>query len=489
MTAPTDHRAQTESLASLLLIAVVVVSATTFGAYYVASTTGGAGGGAAGGAGGAVGAEVDVSIAATERQLTLSHNGGATLSTADLRVTVENASGEYDFGFENGTVRGGDADGRFEPGETWALDWTQSAGSEVTVTLVDASSGIVVSRSLTVESSTTSDGDGSAEGAGAGELTIAVDAGDDRRVSGEAGSAVGLNGSVPDSADNLAYEWRVVDDDGLSPDAIEITNAETLDPTFEVRENVTDRNRTVTVEFTAENGTASGRDSVSVTVEAINRPPVADAGEDRTWDGDDEDRDGSEDGRGPPDDKPGPPEESEKDGSNSIRAPGSAVVRPAVTIDSAPVFADSDGGDVDLDDPYVELNGSGSFDPDGDDLQYDWQVVDRGDFQSDELDLVDADSTKPKLVLLALPEEEYRNVTVELTVTDTSDATDSDRVNVTAVPTDEFEREDIGPPWIPDFLEKLFERFLGDRPDQNDGPSDGPEDEDSIFGSLLRLLE
>ena len=88
----TTDRAQVESLGSLLLVAVVVISAGTFGVYYVASTTGGSAGGAAGGAGGAD--SIYPVVDATQDELRLSHNGGASVPISDLRVIVEKGSGE-----------------------------------------------------------------------------------------------------------------------------------------------------------------------------------------------------------------------------------------------------------------------------------------------------------------------------------------------------------------------------------------------------------
>jgi hypothetical protein len=127
-----DHRAQVASLGSLLLVTVVVISAGTFGVYYVASVTGGTAGGAAGGAD-----SVSLAIEATQDELQLSHNGGESVSGSSFRVTVENASGEITYAFDDGVVRGGDGDNRLDAGEAWRLTWMQSPGTDVTVTVVD----------------------------------------------------------------------------------------------------------------------------------------------------------------------------------------------------------------------------------------------------------------------------------------------------------------------------------------------------------------
>lgn len=143
-------RAQSESLGSLLLVAVVVISVATFGAYYLASATSG------GGIGGSV--EVAVDASATTDTLTISHNGGDSVSTADLRVVVENESGEYTYAVSDGTILdGGGADGQFDAGETWELPWNQSAGSDVKVSLIDADSEALLFRETITVSTTATD--------------------------------------------------------------------------------------------------------------------------------------------------------------------------------------------------------------------------------------------------------------------------------------------------------------------------------------------
>ena len=121
-------RAQSESLGTLLLVAVVVISVGTFGIYYVASVTGDTGGENS----------VSLDIDATPEELRLTHNGGESVSGSSFEVTVKNASGESTYVFDDGTVRGGDGDGRLDAGEVWRLPLTQSAGSEVVVTVVNA---------------------------------------------------------------------------------------------------------------------------------------------------------------------------------------------------------------------------------------------------------------------------------------------------------------------------------------------------------------
>ena len=185
----TTDRAQVESLGSLLLVAVVVISAGTFGVYYVASTTGGSAGGAAGGAGGAD--SIDPVVDATQDELRLSHNGGASVPISGLRVIVENGSGEYTYAFDEGMVRGDDGDATFDAGETWRLAWNQSPDTEVAISLVDADADRLLFR---------------------GSATVGSPATDSFRAIGENVSA------DPDgeesSDDGPSEPWLDVDDDG-----------------------------------------------------------------------------------------------------------------------------------------------------------------------------------------------------------------------------------------------------------------------------------
>jgi hypothetical protein len=482
MTDRSLDRAQAESLGSLLLVAVVVVSGATFGAYYVASTGGGGAGGSAGSAGGAAGSTVDLTLSATEDALRLSHNGGPSYGIGTLRVTVRNDSGEFAYAFSDGQIRdGGDANGQFDPGETWRLGWRQPAGESVTVAVVNADSETLVLRqTTTVESATVGESRESAEGTDTSEAVVGVDAGPRRTVSGESGSSVALDGTVNGSANDLGYDWEITDDDGVATEAVGLTDETTTDPTFNVYENVTD-NHTVEVEFTASNDTASGADRTAVVIEGFNRPPVADAGEDREWDGDgedsDEDRDRDDDGDGDDDgdddsNDGGDEEEDDSDAlANPVTVPGAAVIYPPGVDAGLP---DDTDDDTELDDPSVELNGTGSYDPEGGELQYEWTVTGRDGFDSDALDLLDAQSATPRVVLRSLPESERRNVTVELTVTDPEGATDTDRVNVTVHPEAEEEDESLR-----DVLEELWESlFGGNVGDDGDDGGDGEDRDD-----------
>ncbi|RLM57104.1 hypothetical protein DVK02_04730 [Halobellus sp. Atlit-31R] len=436
---PTD-RGQAESIATVLLVAVVVVSATTFGAYYVESSTEGSAGGAAGSAGSASGTPVEITMAATDESLTLVHNGGPSVASDALRVVVANASGEFSYDFESGQIRdGGGTDGRFDPGETWRLGWDQAGGSEITVSVVDDATGsLLFQQTVTIESAAESDTDGRADGMDAAERTLAVDAGPQRTVSGERGSSVGLDGSTGASGDSVTYRWEIVDYDGLSTTAVAVVDADSLDSTFEVRENVSDATHTVVVELTVENATASGEDRTAVTVEQANQPPVADAGEDKALESnDDTDRGDEEENNGRGDGGDGGDDGSDGDGRNDalekpLYVSGAAVLYPP-TGQMAPAAADVDGSNQ-PEGPHVELNGSGSYDPDGGRLQYEWTIVGYGGLEASNVKLTQSDTATPEFILLRPRIPGPRTATVKLTVTDSAGTTATDRVNVTMYP-------------------------------------------------------
>ena len=184
----TTDRAQVESLGSLLLVAVVVISVGTFGAYYVASATGGTAGGAGG---------LDLVVEATQDELRLSHNGGGSVPIADLQLVVENASGEDTYAFDEGTIRGGDGDDRFDAGEIWRLAWEQSPDTEATISLVDTNADQLLFR---------------------GSARVRSPAADSVRAIGENVSTDSVSddpeGGEDADADGPSEPWLDVDDDG-----------------------------------------------------------------------------------------------------------------------------------------------------------------------------------------------------------------------------------------------------------------------------------
>ena len=481
MTSAPDHRAQAESLGTVLFLAVVIVSATTFGAYYVSSQTGGSNGDAAGAAGSASGTPIEITMTATEESLTLSHSGGSSVSTDALRVVVTNSSGEFSYAFASGQIHnGGGGDGQFDPGETWQLGWDQAAGSEVTISVInDATETLLLQQTTTIGSPIESDADGSADGTDAVERTLVVDAGPQQAVSGEKGSAVGLDGSTSASGDEVTYQWDIVDYDGVSTDAVAVADADSLDSTFKVRENVTDANHTVVVELTVENATATGEDRTTVTVEQANQPPIADAGDDKELRANEEDDGDGHPGEGPPE-HAGPDNIGRGEGGalTEPSVPSAAVIYP-VSIEAVPIAAADDDAD-EIGGTFVELNGAGSRDPDGDELSYGWEITDRDGLTEETITLVDSESPTPKVVLVGAPPSDTRKVTVELTVSDVAGATDTDQVNVRVYP----ESDDDDGFWG-DFWDGFWDDFWGDDDDEPRGGGDG-WDWGDIFGGIWR---
>ncbi|WP_241432291.1 PKD domain-containing protein [Halogeometricum borinquense] len=469
-------RGQAESIGVVLLLGVVIVSASTFGFFYL---TDGFSNDVSGGSNGASGESVNIAGEVSHDQLELAHTGGRSLSMDRLDIVVRNASGTTEYDFEPALIIAGDGDETFEAGERWRLDWNQPVGEKLRVTVVDADRNrILFSETLVIPTTPTPEPDNPARG----ETPTATpeDDGDPPSavahggtVVGRAGETVTLDGSdtTDPDGDSLTYEWRIVDGDGLPPDAVRLVDDSTGTPnaTFEVRENVTDRSHSVTVELVVSDGNDSARDRATVEVEKYNRPPEADAGEDDSVDGDvsdddgddsdDDDSDDGGDGDGSDDESNGRGNGNGNDrgngngrGNGNARTTwsiGSSVARPAelgagstAGPSTAPAGASGTGsrsfvvggaakrptlvGGI----AEVRLDGSGSYDPDGDDLTYRWEIVDT-DGIGDILELSDRNAVRPVIGLTDVVLDRDRTVTVRLTVTDDDGATDTDTVNVT----------------------------------------------------------
>jgi hypothetical protein len=89
----------------------------------------------------------------------------------------------------------------------------------------------------------------------------------------------------------------------------------------------------------------------------------------------------------------------------------------------------------------VVLNGSGSFDPDGDDLIYSWDLDYGTDANSDGIQDNDRDLVGKEVTTVYFSQEEITYI-VTLNVTDT-ELSDMDTVRVTVLPTEEDEPPDI----------------------------------------------
>lgn len=95
-----------------------------------------------------------------------------------------------------------------------------------------------------------------------------ADAGGNRSVRGEDGANVTLDGTGSSDPDGeaLTYRWRITDRDGLPTGAVALANATEPRPEFRVTDAVEDRNHTVTVELTVDDGSGTDTDRTAVTV-------------------------------------------------------------------------------------------------------------------------------------------------------------------------------------------------------------------------------
>jgi len=129
-------RAQSESVAAVLLVGVVVISVGIVGLYAVeefASTTDGP--------------RTDVAVDVRTDALVVTHRGGASIPSADLRLIVRVNGSDAGLAWGDGSLDGGDD--VFDPGESWRVSRSDTPDSVVVVRLVHTPSNTVLVRTET----------------------------------------------------------------------------------------------------------------------------------------------------------------------------------------------------------------------------------------------------------------------------------------------------------------------------------------------------
>lgn len=249
-----------------------------------------------------------------------------------------------------------------------------------------------------------------------------ADAGSDTSVPGQDGNTVQLNGSESSDSegDTLTYSWQITSDETNGNVSLRDTGEENA--TLEVTDDVSG-NKTVTVELNVSDGdpaTVNSSDTVEVLV--YNTPPDADAGDDESVAGD-------------------------GDGSASMAPPVSEVGGSLATADDTrfavvPPRTGSEMAQFGLLDS-VQLDGTGSSDPDGDTLRYEWEIVDRDGLSSSLVEVADNTSARPTFRLLGVVLDRDRTVEVRLTVRDGRGGVDTDTVNVSVLAGSDSERPTV----------------------------------------------
>lgn len=126
-------RAQSESIGVILLVAVVIISISAGGVYALGTVT----------------QSTDAPNAAVTGEIgtdgiALSHQGGDSLPSDDLRLIVRVNGSETEVAWADGTLSG--SDDTFGPGEEWNVSQSYDPGSLVAVILVDKPSNSVFFR-------------------------------------------------------------------------------------------------------------------------------------------------------------------------------------------------------------------------------------------------------------------------------------------------------------------------------------------------------
>ncbi|MFD1633659.1 type IV pilin N-terminal domain-containing protein [Haloplanus ruber] len=129
-------RAQSELVGTILVVGLVVASVGVAGAYAMETVTQSSEAPQA-----TVTGQVDTD------GITLSHQGGDSLPSEDLRLVVRVNESGTGLGWSDGTLSGGDD--TFDPGEGWNVSESYAPGSVVTIRLVDEPTNTVLFRAET----------------------------------------------------------------------------------------------------------------------------------------------------------------------------------------------------------------------------------------------------------------------------------------------------------------------------------------------------
>ncbi|BBO83653.1 hypothetical protein DSCO28_42190 [Desulfosarcina ovata subsp. sediminis] len=408
-------------------------------------------------------------------QLTVTDSGGLD-ATDTVRVSIvsENQSPTADASADQtvgeGTLVSLDGSGSSDPdGDALSYQWVQTDSSGYDVSLSDATSatasftapevaadGAVLIFQLTVTDSGGLDATDTVRVSIVSEnQSPTADASADQTV-GE-GTLVSLDGSGSSDPDGdaLSYQWVQTDSSGVS---VSLSDADTATPSFTAPDVAAD-GASLTFELTVtDTCDLADTDTVIINIEFVNQSPTADAGADQTVDeGEAVTLDGS--GSSDPDGDALSYQWVQTDSSGydvslsdatsakaSFTAPevaaASAVlifqltvtdsggldatdtVRVSIVSENQSPTADA-GADQTVDEgEAVTLDGSGSSDPDGDALSYQWVQTDSSGVS---VSLSDADTATPSFTAPDVAAGEA-SLTFELTVTDTCDLADTDTV-------------------------------------------------------------
>ncbi|GAB6861861.1 type IV pilin [Haloplanus litoreus] len=186
-------RAQSDAVGAVLLVGLVTVSVGVVGAYAVGAMTDGTDT-----------PRVDVTGEVRTDGITLSNQGGGSLPSESLRLSVRVNGSETPLSWGDGTLSGGAES--FDPGEIWSVARSDDPDSVVTVRLIHRPSNTVLFR---VERSPTS---GESVNADTGGYIEAVDS--EGEVAGESESTLEPSPSTPESTPTTEPPTDECDEDG-----------------------------------------------------------------------------------------------------------------------------------------------------------------------------------------------------------------------------------------------------------------------------------